>query len=159
MKCPDCHMETDENPCPQCGKKFHDSQMNIHQNQKKNDEILEPEIVNDNEDWNRQNTYSYQEQYKAQSGNTFKNYTFVNPNFNMQNSCFPGFISIFLSVFVLVQLGFLAALGFVFFLLVGKAVSFYILLQNLSRGKVIPPIIFDAIVWVAAYSLVAWLAE
>lgn len=154
MKCPDCHIETNENPCPQCGKRFDSSQMDVHQHQNNNDDVLEPEIVDDNDKWNRQDAYRYQEQ----TGNTFKNYTFINPNFNMNASCLPSFISVFLSILVLFQLGFLAALGFVFFLLVGKAIAFYVMVKNLSQGKLIPPILLDCVVWSAAYSIVVWLA-
>ena len=155
MKCPDCHIEMNQNTCPQCKKTFNNSQIDTQQ--AKNDEVLEPEIVtDDNDTWNQQNLFNS----RQQTGNTFKSYTFINnPNFNMNASCLPSFISVFLTLLVFFQLGFLAALGFIFFLLFGKAVSMVIILKNITQGKIIPPILLDAIVWIIAYGLVKWLAD
>jgi len=151
MKCPDCNIETNENPCPQCGRRLDSSQLDMHKNQK--NEVLEPEIVDDNDTWNRQNNYHQQ----GQAGNSHRNFIFVNPQFNMNASCLPSFISLFLAILVFFQLGFLATLGFVFFLIIGKAISFYIMIKNLSKGKLIPPILLDCVVWALAYSFVVWL--
>lgn len=153
MKCPDCHIELNENFCLQCGKRFNESQMNTQQN--KNNDVLEPELVNDNDDWNRQHVYKNNEQTR----NSFRKYTFINPNYNINASCLPSFISLFLTLAVWIQLGFLAALGFVFFLLIGKAISLAVMLKGFSRGRIIHPLLLNSVVWVVSYSLAAWLAS
>ena len=153
MKCPHCQTETNEDPCSNCGQVIASYQVDTNKNPK-NDEVLEPEIVDDN-GWDKRR------QQPSQGGSryTYKNYTLINPQFNMNNSCLPSFVGLGLFIFVFFQLGFLAALGFAFFLLIGKAFSFYVVLKNFSKGIIIPPILLDAAVWLIAYGLVVWLSE
>lgn len=112
----------------------------------------------------QQNTFTYYVRTGnrgAHSGNGgnpnafYRNYAF---GAGQNAACLPSFVSVFLILIVFFQLGFLAMLGFIFFLLMGKAISFMVLFKNLINGKLVPPILLDCAVWIISYSLVAWLS-
>lgn len=92
----------------------------------------------------------------GQGNNFFGNYALSS---QQNTSCLPSFVSLFLVLFVLFQLGFLAMLGFIFFLFIGKAISLIINFKNIMNGKLIPPILLDCAVWIISFSLVTWLSS
>ncbi len=157
MKCPHCHQESTENPCSHCRKNLYD----VEVTQNKHENVIEPEIVDENEPFRKNNAYgdeytSYQQ--NMQGGASYKRYTVINnPQGKLKSSCLPGLISLFLGFYVFFDMGFLAALGFMFFMVIGKGITFMIMLKNLARGVVIPPILLDCVVWAASFYLVDWL--
>ncbi len=166
MRCPHCQSDTKENPCSNCGKNVYEivkQEQDFNNNSEQNQEdVLEPEIVNENEynnksTWNNDSkTYS---SYSGQNGSSFRQYTFINPQFHMRNSCLPSIVSLILFIMVFFEYGFLAAIGFGFFLVLGKSISMLILMKNILNGKFVPPILLDCAVWIISFYLVSWLSE
>lgn len=160
MKCPFCNEILENGYCRRCQRQIHE----LYRHPKKHnantdDDVLEPEIVDEN-DSGRQ---SHQNPYGHDSGRggfrqspLFAHYTFNTVNIN--NSCLTGMISLALIFFVFLQMGFLAALGFAFFTAVGKVIAFFITVKSLLNGKIIPPLVLDAAIWIMAYCLVSWLS-
>lgn len=128
---------------------------------KRDNDVLEPEIVSEEQySRHRQSPYSEQSQYQQSQSQSFgRGTTFVfNNNTQLQKSCLPGIISLVLTLAAFIQFGFLGALGFVFFTLIGKGIGFLVFMKNFLNGRVIPPIVLDCIVWFVAYSLTAFLS-
>lgn len=150
MKCPFCNEILENGYCKRCQRQIHE--LYRHPKKNSNDDVIEPEIVDENDTGYRRSSG----QHTFRQSPLFMHYT-IN-NINVNNSCLTGIISLALIFFVFLQMGFLAALGFAFFTVLGKIVSFIITIKSLLNGKIIPPLVLDAAIWIIAYCLVSWLA-
>lgn len=149
MKCPFCNEKLENGYCKRCQRQIHE--LYRHPQNSSSDDVIEPEIVDDETGYRRSSR-----QYSFRQSPLFAHYT-VN-NINVNNSCLTGLISLALIFFVFLQMGFLAALGFAFFTVLGKIISFIITIKSLLNGKIIPPLVLDTAIWIIAYCLVSWLS-
>lgn len=142
MKCSQCNQEIAGSHCPQCDRNPH----NLSNDQ--SNRVIEPELITE-EEYSHRNMHATFQNQRAQ---------FIYPT-DLQNSCMPSFITLFLTIAAWIQFGFLAALGFVFFIIIGKVFTIYIQIHSLLQNKYIPPLLMNFIIWGIAYALVAWLSD
>lgn len=73
-------------------------------------------------------------------------------------SCLPGCITLFLMALCAVQFGVLAAVGFLFFYLIGSWIAIFAGLQRAMRGKLTNPWLPRIFNWGTCWLLVGWLS-
>lgn len=73
-------------------------------------------------------------------------------------SSLPSVITLLLTLGMGFQHGFLAALGFLFFSLLGSAFALFFVLRRFLEGRAINPWVARIVNWVLCYFLVTWLA-
>ncbi len=151
MKCPICGNVLENGYCNTCKRVIHP----LYQHTKKTEdnEVIEAELVEDDDNFQK-NKHHYQ-RYSYRQSPFFTQYTFRNNSLN--NSCLMGILSLALIFFVFIQMGFLAALGFAFFITIGKIITTILFFKNLLEGRFLPPVILDIAVWILSYALVTWL--
>ena len=171
MPCPHCgpHPGSPAPPCPQCS----DYALPAPQATAKPDAdipVVEPEILNPHEphDVPPRGEQVFFRTFSSSGGgggqHGFGQFRFATWSGNTPlggGSCLPGAITLVLVLACGVQFGFLAALGFVFFYLIGSAAASAISLQRLMQGKPLSPFFQWAprvVVWAGAWLLTAWLA-
>lgn len=170
MKCPFCKSILENGYCKTCERQIYE--LYRHPNLKKQiaerkererqererrqeEDVIEPEIVDDGDNANYQNSSGQRRHYSFRNSPLFAQYTIHSAGMN--DSCLTGMISLALIFFVFLQMGFLAALGFAFFTFIGKILSVIITLKSILNGKIIPPLMLDIAIWIIAYCLVTWL--
>lgn len=152
MKCPFCNSVLENGYCKTCQRQIHELYRHPQNSQKKDDDVIKPEIVDSGKEYTR---YSGQ-RFSFRQSPIFTQYAYN--QVSLSNSCLTGIISLGLIFFVFLQLGFLAALGFAFFTVIGKVISLIITINSLMKGKMLPPFVMDIAIWIVSYCLVAWLA-
>ena len=152
MKCPICGKVLENGYCNTCKRVIHP----LYQHTKKpeDNEIIEAEIVEDDD--TSQQKYYHRNSFRQSP--FFTQYTFRHNN-SLNNSCLIGIISLSLIFFVFLQMGFLAALGFAFFISIGKIITTILFFKNLFEGRILSPLVLDVAVWILSYVLVTWLAS
>jgi len=72
--------------------------------------------------------------------------------------CLPGVITLILIMATALQFGILAAIGFTVFVGVGRAVTFYLGIQQALKGRPVHPWLGHIVTWAICWLLVAWLS-
>lgn len=167
MRCPFCKSILENGYCKTCERQIHElyrhpnlekqiTERKEREKQEKQEDVIEPEIVDDDGNTSYQNASGRGRRYSFRQSPLFTQYTMHSAGMN--DSCLTGMISLALIFFVFLQMGFLAALGFAFFTFIGKILSVIITLKSILNGKVIPPLMLDIAIWIISYCLVTWLA-
>lgn len=154
MRCPHCHADVPDGttPCPVCG-----------QPTSRPDEVLEPELVDDRHQPLRPGPFSgHPGDGTAGAGGNggFSRifYTTFPSGQGMPPACLPTIITLALALIAAFEYGLLAAIGFLVFAAIGRAVTFFLTIRHLLEGRFFNPWLPHIITWVVCWLLVAWLS-
>lgn len=124
--------------------------------------VIDPEVVDERESGGERQFFS---RTTRESGGT--RYTFASWNVNGNRgsggfvgggSCLPGCITLFMPVLCAVQFGVLAAVGFLFFYMIGSGIAIFAGLQRVMQGRTLNPWIPRVINWGVSWLLAGWLS-
>lgn len=127
--------------------------------------VVDAEIVTDVTDASGSSgSYEHHHQqtyYRVHSDGTHTEYTIFSA-MNPKDDHYPQrhlsfVVTLILFLFCLFQWGFLAALGFIFFYIVGYCISVYFTFKNILEGKMPNIWLYRAAIWGISLLLVSWL--
>lgn len=150
MRCPHCHADIPDgaSPCPRCGKPADDSR----------GRVLEPELVD---------AITIPAAGPIGGRKRLRLFRRLYPHFlyhlsrrprHAARPCLPTIITLTLALFAAVRFGLLAAIGFLVFAAVGRAVTFFLTVRHLLKGRFFNPWVPHLVTWVVCWLLVAWLS-
>ena len=125
--------------------------------------VVDAEIVTDVTDASGSSrSYGHEEAYyRVKSDGTHTEYTMfsaMSPNDDHYPQRHLAFVVTFVLLLAcLLQWGFLAALGFAFFYLVGSCIGIYFTFKNIMEGKMPNVWLYRAAIWGISLLLVSWL--
>lgn len=139
MRCPHCHAEIPDGTavCPACGRPA-----------RPNGDVIEPELLDGN---NR----PIQPEHR-QFSRIF--YTTFPSGQGMPPACLPTIVTLALALVAAFQFGLLAAIGFLVFAAIGRALTFFMTIRHLLEGRFFNPWVPHVVTWVVCWLLVAWLS-
>ena len=148
MRCPHCHADIpeDASTCPACGKPTDERT------------VLEPELVDENHRPLRPDRPGGGGGHDTSGGFTRIFYTTFPSGRGMPPACLPTIVTLVLALFAAFRFGLLAAIGFLVFAAVGRAITFFLTVRHLLEGRLFNPWIPHLVTWVVCWLLVAWLS-
>ena len=164
--CPHCGRESTSStpPCSQCpDKNLPMASEPMNKTYTHNAEVIEPEIVladdsqQNNKQWSQENSQQQHGNFRfttwtfGQQGNVFAGAA-------QSASCLPGIITLSIAIFLGINFGLLASLGFFVFYAIGSALSFIITLQRAMRAQQTNTWINRALVWIISTAITIGLA-
>ncbi len=165
MRCEHCGRTAGDAtpPCPHCPD-AHDADLPVRADAGRETPraVIEPEVVDERESHGGQGYFSRTTQENGGTRFTFASWN-VNGNMGSGglaggNSCLPGCITLFMLALCTVQFGVLAAVGFLFFYMIGSWIAIFAGLQRVMQGRTVNPWIPRVINWIVCWLLVGWLS-